>query len=57
MILNDVDADELATPAEVDDAVKANDPTRGRGLNGSISKQLESGDNGKKSEEVLESAV
>lgn len=55
--LDGVNADELATSAEVDDAVKANDPTRGRGLNGSISKKLENGDDGNKKEEALESAV
>lgn len=42
---------------EVDDAVRSqgDDPTRGRGINGSISKSLEQ--NGEKEKEVLESAV
>ena len=40
----------------MDDAVAAlNDPTGGRGVNGDISRQLESG--GKAEEKVLDSAV
>ena len=41
--------------AEVDDAVKAKDPTGGRGVNGEIGAQLKA--EGKSVEEVLESAV
>jgi hypothetical protein len=45
----------LTVWVDVDDAVKAlEDPTGGRGANGSISRQL---DGGKGEENVLESAV
>ena len=40
---------------EVDEAVKENDPTGGRGVNGEIGRKLEA--KGKSEEEVLESAV
>jgi hypothetical protein len=44
------------TRADVDDAVKAlQDPTGGRGLNGDITRQLESGGSG--AEKMLGSAV
>jgi hypothetical protein len=46
----------LTCNADVDDAVAAlEDPTGGRGLNGSITRELEKGGAGEKS--VLESAV